>query len=69
MKKPVIRVTKWLSDIPVEAICSACPQVFFKAQGASHRPNREEYQRSLQQQFDAHCEREHRKQVLTDLLT
>ena len=54
MKKPVIRVTKWLGDIPVEAQCSACPTVSFRAQGAGHRPNREEYQRSLQAQFDEH---------------
>lgn len=62
MKKAVIRVTKWLSDIPVEATCSACPQASFRAQGSSHRPNREEYQQSLQRQFDAHWEREHAKQ-------
>jgi len=61
MKKPVIRVTKWLRDIPVEATCSACPGVSLRAQGSSHRPNREEYQKSLQSQFDAHCEREHAK--------
>jgi hypothetical protein len=59
MKKPVIRVTKWLADIPVEATCSACPDVRFRAQGSSHRPNREEYQRSLQMQFDDHCNTEH----------
>ena len=55
MNKPTIRVTKWLRDIPVEAQCSACPSVSFKAQGSSHRPNREEYHKSLQAQFDAHC--------------
>jgi len=38
MKKPVIRVTKWLSDIPVEAQCSLCPGVAFRAQGTTHRP-------------------------------
>ena len=54
-KKPVIRVTKWLADIPVEAQCTFCPGVSFKAQSSSHRPNREEYQRSLQSQFDEHC--------------
>jgi len=59
MKKPAIRVTKWLSDIPVEATCSACPAVSFRAQSSSPRPNREEYQRSLQLQFDAHCKTEH----------
>ena len=59
MKKPTIRVTKWLSEIPVEACCSACPTVSFRAQGSSHRPNREEYQKSLQAQFDAHCQAAH----------
>ena len=58
MKKPVLRVTKWLSDIPVEACCSVC-SVSFRAQGTSHRPNREEYQRSLQAQFEAHCKAAH----------
>ena len=56
MKKPTIRVTKWLADMPVEATCTACPAVAFRAQGSTHRPNREEYQRSLQSQFDAHCQ-------------
>lgn len=59
MKKPTIRVTKWLGDIPVEAICSVCPAVNFRAQGSSHRPDREEYRKSLQQQFDAHLKTEH----------
>ena len=59
MKKPTIRVTKWLGDIPVEAGCSACSSVVFKAVGSSHRPNREEFQRSLQVQFDTHCKEVH----------
>jgi hypothetical protein len=59
MKKPTLRVTKWLSDIPVEAHCSDCPAVSFKAQGTGHRPNREQYKRSLQSQFDVHCKEVH----------
>ncbi len=59
MQKPVIRVTKWLGDIPVEAHCSACAGVEFKAKGVGHRPSRKEYQKSLQQQFDAHCKATH----------
>lgn len=59
MKKPTIRVTKWLADIPVEAQCSACPSVSFRAQAHSHRPNRDEYQKSLQAQFDEHCRTAH----------
>jgi hypothetical protein len=62
MKKPTIRVTKWLSDIPVEATCTACPTISFRAQGESHRPNREEYQMSLQSQFDAHLKAEHSRE-------
>jgi hypothetical protein len=59
MKKPSLRVTKWLTDIPVEAQCTYCPNVSFRAQGLSHRPNRDEYQKSLQAQFDAHCASAH----------
>jgi len=59
MKKTTIRVTKWLSDIPVEATCTACPTVSFLAESTSHLPNREEYQQSLQQQFDDHCKIAH----------
>lgn len=59
MKKPAIRVTKWLRDIPAEAACTACPATAFKAKGTSHRPNREEFQKSIQEQFDAHCKVEH----------
>jgi len=59
MKTPIIRVTKWLADIPVEACCSMCPAISFRAQSKGHRPNREEYQRSLQSQFDAHLEAAH----------
>jgi len=59
MKKPFLRVTKWLGDIPVEAHCTECPTVSFKGQGAGHRPSREEYQKSLQAQFDVHCKAAH----------
>lgn len=59
MKRPALRVTKWLGDIPVEATCTCCLDVPFKAKGLTHRPNREEYQRSIQTQFDAHCKAVH----------
>lgn len=59
MKRPALRVTKWLADIPVEAACNACPGIAFKATGSTHRPNREEYQKSLQAQFDSHCKLAH----------
>ena len=59
MRKPAIRVTKWLRDIPVEATCALCPGSSFRASSSSHRPNREEYQKSLQAQFDEHVRRVH----------
>jgi len=59
MKRRVIRVTKWLADIPVEACCALCPTTSFRAHGANHRPNREEYQRSLQAQFNTHYKTAH----------
>jgi len=62
MKKPTIRVTKWLGDIPVEAQCTFCPDASFRAKGTSHRPNREEFQKSLQSQFDEHCRNAHSDQ-------
>ena len=59
MKKPTIRVTKWLADIPVEAVCTICASVIFRAKGSGHRPVREEYQKSLQEQFDEHLKIAH----------
>lgn len=59
MKKPTIRVTKWLGDIPVEAACTVCPSVIFRARGSGHRPNREEFQKSIQVQFEEHCKLTH----------
>jgi hypothetical protein len=59
VKKPTVRVTKWLADIPVEATCTFCPGVSFRAKAESHRPNREEYQKSIQSQFDEHFKLAH----------
>ncbi|MGA9042085.1 MAG: methyltransferase domain-containing protein [Terriglobales bacterium] len=59
MKKPVLRVTKWLKDIPVEGACTSCADSQFKVTSASHRPNREEYQKLLQREFDGHVKAVH----------
>jgi hypothetical protein len=59
MKKPSLRVTKWLGDIPVEIECRACPEWKFRATSTSHRPNREEYASQLQQAFDRHFKAVH----------
>jgi hypothetical protein len=60
MKKPFLRVTKWLGDIPVEAECAACPsEPKFRVASASHRPTREEYSMQLQRAFDHHLKMVH----------
>jgi hypothetical protein len=60
MKKPSLRVTKWLGDIPVEAECTACPsEGKFRVTSAGHRPNREEYSKQLQRAFDQHFKATH----------
>ena len=60
MKKPSLRVTKWLGDIPVEAECRSCPTADkFRVTASSHRPNREEYATQLQRAFDHHLKTVH----------
>ena len=59
MKKPFLRVTKWLGDIPVEAECTSCADAKFQVRSASHRPSREEYQKVLQREFDHHSRAVH----------
>ncbi len=62
MKKPFLRVTKWLKDIPVEGACTSCADSQFKVASTSHRPNREEYQKLLQREFDHHVKAVHEPQ-------
>jgi hypothetical protein len=60
MKKPFLRVTKWLGDIPVEAECTSCPgEEKFRVASSSHRPSREEYSSQLQRAFDQHMKTAH----------
>ena len=62
MKPPFIRVTKWLGNIPIEAECTRCPGTKFRASSTSHRPNREDYQQSLQRDFDLHVKTIHARE-------
>ncbi|PYX49421.1 MAG: hypothetical protein DMG79_08685 [Acidobacteria bacterium] len=67
MKKPFLRVTKWLGDIPVEAECTACPaEGKFSVASMSHRPTREEYAKQLQSAFDRHCKAVHAREDSTE---
>jgi hypothetical protein len=60
MKKPFLRVTKWLGDIPVEAECTSCPgEGKFRVASSGHRPTREEYAKQLERAFDHHLKTVH----------
>ena len=59
MKRPFLRVTRWLGTIPLEAQCTACPASAFKAHFSGHRPELTQCQRSLQAQFDEHVRKIH----------
>jgi hypothetical protein len=62
MKKPRLRVTKWLGDIPVEIECTGCPDWTFRAMSTSHRPNREEYTKQMRRAFDEHFKAVHERE-------
>ena len=59
MKKPFLRVTKWMGTIPIEAECTSCTDAKFQVRSSSHRPNLQEYQKALQSQFDQHARTTH----------
>jgi len=59
MKRPFLRVTRWLGTIPLEAQCTACPETVFKALFSGHRPELTQCQHSLQAQFDEHVRKAH----------
>ena len=63
MKKPTLRVTKWLRDIPIEGCCSLCPETLFHAASLHHRPQKAEYIERLQGEFDRHVADFHTKKT------
>jgi hypothetical protein len=63
MKRPFLRVTKWLGTIPLEAECTACADAKFQVRASSHRPTVAEYQKALQSQFDQHVKAVHSHQA------
>ena len=62
MRKPSLRVTKWLGDVPVEGECTSCADAKFKITPATPRPTREEYAKTLQQEFDRHFKYVHMRE-------
>lgn len=63
MKKPTLRVTKWLGDIPIEGSCTLCPTTLFRPAPVHHRPQKTEYTEMLQRAFDRHVADCHREEA------
>ena len=63
MKKPALRVTKWLGDIPIEGRCSLCPETLFHAASSHHRLQKAEYIERLQRAFDSHVADCHHEEI------
>ena len=61
MKKPALRVTRWLRDIPIEGCCTACPDSLFRVASTHHRPQKIVYSELLQREFDRHVADSHAK--------
>lgn len=69
MKKPCLRVTKWLGDIPVEGSCTSCPDVTFRVSATARRPDRQEYQKALTRGFEHHLKQDHSRESLAKPLS
>ena len=67
MKKPSLRVTKWLGDIPVEGSCTSCPDVTLRVTATARRPDREEYQKALLRGFEHHVKQVHLRDLAKPL--
>jgi hypothetical protein len=60
MKKPSLKITKGLAgEIPVEGLCTACPDIIFHVSTLSEMPTVEEGTAKLQKLFDEHFRRVH----------
>ena len=59
MKKASLKITKGLWEMPVEGVCTACPDVVFTVKGLSLTPTVEELTRELQAKFDKHFKAVH----------
>jgi len=57
MKKPELLITQKVGEVPVRAICSACPQIVFDI--GSKRGKRGDHERKLKELFSEHLKKVH----------
>lgn len=62
MKKPSLRITKWMGNIPVEGGCTSCAGVRLNVESTTHRPILEEYQTALEAAFELHFKQVHMRE-------
>jgi ribosome-binding protein aMBF1 (putative translation factor) len=54
-----LKVTKWLGDIPVEGVCTSCPDAQFRPSWNNHRPNKAQIEEKMKQAFGRHSREAH----------
>ena len=52
---PSLKVTKWMGNIPIEGVCTACPDAQFRPSWAHHKPQKAVNEEKMRQAFDRHC--------------
>ena len=63
VKMPFLRVTKWLGDIPIEGVCTSCPDAQFRPSWNNRRPNKAQNEEKMKQAFGRHCREVHAEEV------
>ena len=56
---PLLKVTKWLGDIPIEGVCTSCPDAQFRPNWNNHRPNKAQNEEKMKQAFGRHFREVH----------
>jgi hypothetical protein len=59
---PSLRVTKWLGDIPVEGVCTSCPDAEFRPSWKNRRPNKSQNEEKMKQAFGRHFREVHTRE-------
>ncbi len=60
MKKPSLRITKYLgNEIPVDGVCTACPDIVFQVSKLPLPPTAEEGKAKLEKLFNEHFAKMH----------
>jgi hypothetical protein len=62
MKEPSLKVTKWLGNIPIEGVCTYCPDAQFRPSWNHHKPEKNAIEEKMKQAFDRHFREAHMRE-------